>query len=73
MDMNNGVGRSYKYYTGTPLYPFGFGLSYTSFELKWETPPPSPRPHTYTVTSAQTPSTTYAVALLLGRPPHRPL
>ncbi len=25
-------GRTYRYYTGTPLYPFGFGLSYTKFD-----------------------------------------
>ena len=24
--------RTYRYYEGTPLYPFGFGLSYTEFE-----------------------------------------
>lgn len=24
--------RTYKYYTGKPVYPFGFGLSYTNFE-----------------------------------------
>jgi beta-glucosidase len=24
-------GRTYRYFTGTPLWPFGFGLSYTSF------------------------------------------
>jgi beta-glucosidase len=23
--------RTYRYYTGTPLYPFGYGLSYTQF------------------------------------------
>lgn len=26
------VGRTYRYMTKTPLYPFGFGLSYTNFE-----------------------------------------
>eukprot|EP01062_Namystynia_karyoxenos_P064169 TRINITY_DN5706_c0_g1_i1.p1 TRINITY_DN5706_c0_g1~~TRINITY_DN5706_c0_g1_i1.p1 ORF type:complete len:758 (+),score=216.76 TRINITY_DN5706_c0_g1_i1:105-2378(+) len=32
-DMAKPPGRTYRYYTGTPLYPFGFGLSYTSFSL----------------------------------------
>merc|ERR1711865_712671 len=27
-------GRTYKYYTGMPLFPFGHGLSYTSFSLE---------------------------------------
>ena len=26
--------RTYRYYTGKPLYPFGYGLSYTSFGLE---------------------------------------
>ena len=27
------AGRTYRYYTGTPLYPFGYGLSYADMEL----------------------------------------
>jgi len=26
-----GIGRTYMYFTGTPTYPFGYGLSYTTF------------------------------------------
>lgn len=25
------TGRTYQYYTGTPVYPFGYGLSYTNY------------------------------------------
>merc|ERR1712167_181876 len=35
MDMSN---RSYRFYTGTPLFPFGYGLSYTNFSLEWSGP-----------------------------------
>ena len=28
-----GLGRTYMYFTGTPTYPFGYGLSYTSFHF----------------------------------------
>jgi beta-glucosidase len=31
MDYDIRHGRTYMYYKGTPLYPFGYGLSYTSF------------------------------------------
>ena len=30
-DMDN---RTYKYFTGEPLYPFGYGMSYTTFEYE---------------------------------------
>ena len=33
MDYNIRDGRTYMYFKGEPLYPFGYGLSYTSFRL----------------------------------------
>jgi len=35
MNMTDAPGRSYRYYTGTPLWEFGYGLSYTTFKLDW--------------------------------------
>jgi beta-glucosidase len=32
MDYDIRKGRTYMYFKGTPLYPFGFGLSYTTFQ-----------------------------------------
>jgi xylan 1,4-beta-xylosidase len=34
MDLRGGEGITYRYYTGQPLWEFGFGLSYSSFDLK---------------------------------------
>ena len=30
-------GRTYKWYTGDPVIPFGYGLHYAKFEFSWET------------------------------------
>jgi len=39
-------GRTYRFYTGTPVLPYGFGLSYTTFTY---TPIPGPTPPANTV------------------------
>ncbi|KAJ7496078.1 glycoside hydrolase family 3 protein [Mycena galericulata] len=34
-------GRTYKWYTGTPIIDYGFGLHYTTFTLQWQSTPAS--------------------------------
>lgn len=38
-DNYNMRGRTYRYFNGKVQYPFGFGLSYTSFEYNWQNQP----------------------------------
>ncbi|KAF1794772.1 Glycoside hydrolase family 3 [Phytophthora cactorum] len=33
-------GRTYRFFTGVPVYEFGFGLSYTTFQKNWSDEPP---------------------------------
>lgn len=53
MSMVAGPGRSYKYYTGIPLFPCFFGLSYTTFTLDWS---PQPPPTTAVVRATASPT-----------------
>ena len=41
MSLTTPPGRTHLFYTGTPEYAFGDGLSYTTWELEWETRPPA--------------------------------
>merc|ERR1711957_795460 len=34
MELNTGVGRTYRYYKGQPTFPFGHGISLTKFSLQ---------------------------------------
>ena len=43
-DMSLAPGRTYRYYTGPVLFPFGFGMSYTTFDMNCD---PTPSEDTY--------------------------
>ena len=48
-------GRTYKWYTGTPVFEFGFGLHYTTFSFAW-----AANAH------ANTPATSYSIDALVA-------
>lgn len=35
MSMRAGPGRTYRFFSGVPTYPFGFGKTYSSFAMEW--------------------------------------
>ncbi|KAI0778756.1 glycoside hydrolase family 3 protein [Trametes elegans] len=73
-------GRTYKWYTGTPVYEFGFGLHYTTFDFAWAAPGIAANASTTAAnttvaavgnetnaTSFAGPARTYAIADLVSR------
>jgi beta-glucosidase len=55
-------GRTYRYFTGKPLYPFGYGLSYTKFSYSGLTLPTNPLQPTEPVKASVTVKNDGAVA-----------
>jgi hypothetical protein len=55
--------RADRYYTGETLFDFGFGLSYTSFALRWSPAPPPARTLLQVHPGAALPSAVYSVVV----------
>lgn len=79
MSLSGGGGITYQYYQGTPLWEFGFGLSYTNFTYEWAEAPPaeaatssllssSPPQYAVKVTNAGGVASDHSVLAFLRRP-----
>ncbi|CDO73054.1 Glycoside Hydrolase Family 3 protein [Trametes cinnabarina] len=58
-------GRTYKWYTGTPVYEFGFGLHFTTFDFSWAAP--GAAADATNVTDFGGPPSTYSISDLVQR------
>ena len=61
-DHNSGI--TYMHYTGTPLYAFGFGLSFSTFSYAWSSTSPESSSTAHTTSSHDASTTTAAMAAL---------
>jgi hypothetical protein len=59
-------GRTYRFYTGTPVLPFGFGLSYTTWTY---TPIPGPVPPTVSLAAISAAAEAQAATGIVGHIP----
>ncbi|OSD03373.1 glycoside hydrolase family 3 protein [Trametes coccinea BRFM310] len=58
-------GRTYKWYTGTPVYDFGFGLHFTTFDFSWASA--GAASDATNSTDLRGPSSTYSISDLVSR------
>lgn len=53
VDLSHGTGVTYRHFDGPVLWPFGYGLSYSTFSYKWSDGPSSSAPALRIGTAAQ--------------------